>query len=279
MKNLNKLQISKDFGFAPAIITRSDGLLIDIMNVKGLTTSQTNVIRAMFYTKIKELTREELTAFVQYLLTHLLTSINSKMTSDRIVVLEHQFKNEFLISARELSVQEIKIICFNGVRGVYVTHDTFERNINVINFNIWKRVYLEERNIVTKEVIDKTNEVKVDVEFDFSLTKQQINEIFDFRKDKEAHETMCLRYSKTLPSFIFDQLSTEKLIKEDSYIENIQEAKECLKHKSEFEDNMINNLLETMYATDFDNIEGKINSKAKQLTVYKFIINLKKKLK
>lgn len=273
-------KIDKDFGSRPAIIRRSDGLEVNISRINEIKPNDRNYIESMFYLTIKDLSAKDFEDFVEYLLAHLLVLKNSRINADGILILKIQFIEELKRSAPNLSVKEIKTICYNGVRGFY-NQESSDSNLSVSNFHKWKTAFLVERDISVKRTMELVNALPVEVVYDFSDTINQINKITLIKKDKEKHEELCFLFSQTLSSFIYSQLVKNELIRKDDYLNFIDESRSELKHKSENTSSTKSfaEMLEVIYSNEFDDFDSKTNNKAKQLSVYKFMMSLKKTIK
>jgi hypothetical protein len=269
-------QITKNFGEKPAIIKRSDGIDIDIDTVDKIKESDKLIIKSMFYTKIIELTKSEVSEFVKYLISNLLVSVNSKMQAEQIRVLAENFENDLIMFSQHLTVQEIKLICYNGIRGKY-NEEPSDSNLAIHNFYKWKQKYLKHRDECTYRIINLVNSIPVEVAYDFEKTVQQIKQILEIKKNKQQHDFLCLKFSSVVPSFLYDQLVKHNFLKELDFEKQLELAKTKFVHSSELsQSSQINDLLEVMYGVDISNYEQKIIQKAKQLAIYNFIHKLKK---
>lgn len=267
--------IIQDFEKKQPIVQRADGLCVHLNEISDLSQSDKELISAMFYLKIKELTNDQLKIFFKDLISFTLKSTHSKKTAIEIAAIHEMFIQEFPVIHSNLTTQEIRLICFGGVRGRYNKESNLDSILTLPNFSKWKEIYLQNRNNSTLKLINTVNALPIEQAYDFTLTKNQIKAISELKKiDEKNHDIECIRFSKVIPSFMYDQLVKNKMISPLDFEKYLVEAKSLLIHKSEQNsNNPINNLIEVMYAGDLDSYESKIILKAKQLSIYNFIKN------
>lgn len=268
------IEITKTYGKRDPIIQRSDGLFINIDTLVELDSIDKKVVESMFYPKISELTDQELAAYTDYLVLHLFISTNSKKSKEERSQFTAFFRNELLMYAPEMSIQEVKTICFHGITGKY-SNDSIDSNLTVANFIKWKSKYLEFRNKSTLNVMNKINSISNLIDFDFSKIILKINELIDLRKTNlNQYEIEVLNFTRLIPEFIYSQLVENKFLKFDLFKKFKKESKQYLIHSSEKpNENNISRLVETIIGSDLKNFDSKVEKKAKQLCIINFINN------
>jgi hypothetical protein len=201
-------QISKDFGKVPALIRRSDGMTYDLHEIQ-LEKSDKILINAMFYLKVCDLSNEQLFEFTKYVVSNLLISTNSRMTADKIVEFRQAFQDDLMISSRNISIQEVKLICYNGIRGAFLT-ESIDCNFTVANYHKWMQKYLEKRNVATLKLINAMNSLPGKTEFNFEKIKKSINTILSNKKNNKEFKKQLVSFTSVLPEFIYDKLVENK---------------------------------------------------------------------
>ena len=259
------------------IIQRSDGVFINLDEILTISSKDRDVINAMFYAKIKDLDRDKLNEFLHALISILLISVNSRKSADEIKMIRNSFLEEFPVMHSSLTIKEVYKMCYLGIRGTYNVYQ-MDSILTLANFSKWKARYIEDRNLTTGRLIPVINSIPLEQTVDFSKTEIQIEEIIKLKKiDEDRFKNECAKFSKVLPSFMYDLFVQQQKISKNEFEKHIEDAKRTFLHKLEKtkSENIID-LMEVLYGTDLNSYESKLLVKAKQLSIYNYLLSHEK---
>lgn len=147
-----------------------------------LNNSEIELIDAINYLPINQISRNELLELVFTIVANNLRAISSKMLADDMVLLTNDLINELNSDFKLLTIKEVELIIKNGIRKKYDTDQNRTIGLSVVNFNYWAQCYLTRK---WKLNCDIENKLKREADEPEKITKESILAIL--RNDYISH--------------------------------------------------------------------------------------------